>query len=82
MLEKKTVIDQIEVLENGCIQIRQATKILDDGVEIGKTYQRWVLLPGDSLDGQGERVKKIAKAVWDKSVIEAYKASIKGELNG
>jgi len=75
-LEKIVVIDQIEVLESGHIQIRQATKIMEDGKEISKTYHRHVLAPGDSLEGQDEKVRRIAKAVWTPEVIEAYKAMI------
>lgn len=64
MLEKKILIDKIEALETGHIQVRQATLIMEDGIELSKTYHRWVLTPGDSLDGQDEKVKAIAKAVW------------------
>lgn len=77
MLEKILVVDQIEVLETGHIQLRQATKIMEDGVEINKTYHRHVLIPGDNLKGQDEKVKAIAKAVWTKEVVKAYKDKIK-----
>jgi len=76
MLEKNVIIDQIEVKELGHIQVRQATKIMEDGKEIGKTYHRHVLSPGDSLEGQDEKVQRIAKAVWTPEVVEAYKAQI------
>jgi len=76
MLEKQVVIDQIEVTESGHVQVRQATKILEDGKEISKTYHRHVLSPGDPLEGQDEKVRRIAKAVWTSEVIEAYKAMI------
>jgi len=72
--EKVQIIDQIEVLEFGHIQVRQATKIIEDGVEISKTYHRHVLSPGDSLEGQDEKVQRIAKAAWTPEVVAAYKA--------
>ena len=72
-LEKLLVIDKIEVLELGHIQVRQATKIMEDGKEISKSYHRYVLSPGDSLDGQDEKIQRIAKAVWTPEVVEAYK---------
>ena len=75
-LEKCVVIDQIEVTEFGHVQIRQATKIMEDGKEIGKTYHRHVLSPGDSLEGQDEKVQRIAKAAWTPEVVAAYKAQI------
>jgi len=74
MLEKQVVIDQIEVTESGHVQVRQATKIMEDGKEIGKTYHRHVLSPGDSLEGQDEKVQRIAKAAWIPEVVAAYKA--------
>ena len=76
MLEKIVIIDQIEVLESNHIQVRQATKIIEDGKEIGKTYHRHVLSPGDSLEGQDEKVQRIAKAAWTPEVIEAYKVQV------
>jgi len=65
MYSEQSAIDKIEVLEDGQIQIRQATKVFKDGIEIAKTYHRWVLSPGDSLEGQDEKVQRIAKAAWN-----------------
>lgn len=59
-----SVIDKIEVLENGQIQVRQANKVLKDGVEIAKSYHRSVLAPGDDLTNQDPRVVAVALAVW------------------
>ena len=39
-LEKLTVVDQIQVVENGIVQVRTATKIIEDGKELSKTYHR------------------------------------------
>lgn len=64
MIEKQVIIDKIEVLESGHIQVRQATKILEDGIEISKTYQRWILEQNSDLTGQDERVQLIARAAW------------------
>lgn len=79
-LEKLIVVDQIEVTQFGYIQVRQATKIMEDGKEISKTYHRHVLSPGDSLDGQAARVQAIAKAVWTDEIVAAYKATIAAQL--
>jgi len=74
MLVKKVVIDSIEVLESGHIQVRQATKIMEDGKELSKSYHRWVLSPGDDFSTQDEKVKKIAQVIHTKEVVDAYKA--------
>jgi len=75
-LEKIQIIDQIEVTELGHVQVRQATKIMEDGKEISKTYHRHVLSPGDSLEGQDDKVQAIARAVWTDEVVKAYKAQL------
>lgn len=72
MLEKVSAIDRIEVLESGAIQVRRADKIMEDGVEIGKTYHRHVLSPGDDLTEQDARVVAIAQVVWTPEVVAAY----------
>jgi len=74
MLEKKVVIDKIEVLESGHIQVRQATKILEDGKVLSKSYHRWVISPGDDYSNQVEEVKNIVQVVHTQAVIDAYKA--------
>jgi len=76
MLEKQVNIDQIEVTESGYVQVRQATKIMEDGRELGKSYHRHCLSPGDSLEGQDAKVAAIAKAVWTKEAIASYKAML------
>jgi hypothetical protein len=71
-LEEKSVVDKIEVLLNGSIQVRQRNQILKDGTEIAATYHRHVLSPGDDLTGQDLRVVAIAEATWTPEVIQAY----------
>jgi hypothetical protein len=77
MLTEKTIIDKIEVLENGYIQIRQANIIEKNGIEITRTFHRWVLAPGQDLENQEQKVKDIANVVWTKEIIETYKESLK-----
>ena len=73
-LEKQIAIDKIEVLELGHIQVRQITRIVEDGQELSASYHRWSLSPGDDLTGQDARVVAIANATWTADVIAAYKA--------
>ena len=63
-LTKETVIDKIEVLENGALQIRAAIRVLEDGQVLSQTYHRHVLHPGDDLSNETERVRAVASAVW------------------
>ena len=79
LLTETKKIDKIEVVENNSIQVRTATIIEKDGVEIAKTYHRHVLCPIDDISNENEKVKEIANCIWTKDVISDYKASI--ELN-
>jgi len=75
MITKEKVIDQITVTENGIILYREATRIMEDGKELTKTYHRSSLTPGQDLTGQPEKVVAIAQAAWTPEVIQAYQAS-------
>ena len=75
-LIEQSVIDQIEVTRNGSVNVRRADLILKDGVEIGKTYHRHVLSPGDDLANEDAKVVAIAQAAWTQEVLAAYQASL------
>ena len=44
-LSKVTVVDKIEVLEKGNVQVRTATRIMEDGVELSSSFNRHVISP-------------------------------------
>jgi hypothetical protein len=75
MLEKQVVIDRIEVLANGCVQVRTATRIMEDGKQISSTFHRHVVAPGDDYSAEDARVKAICKATHTAAVVTAYKAA-------
>ena len=79
-LTEETIVDKIEVIENGSVQVRTATVIKRDDVEINRSFHRHVLAPGDSLDGQDARVSAIATATWTDEVVTAYQASLTEEI--
>lgn len=74
-LEKQTVLDLIETLENGCVQVRTATRILDDGVAVSSSFHRHVVAPGDDYSQEDPRVQAICAVVQTPEVIAAYKAA-------
>jgi hypothetical protein len=76
MLEKVTSVDLIEVVENGCIQVRTKTAIKEDGVEISSKFHRHVVAPGDDYSAEDAKVQAICAAVHTPEVIAAYEASI------
>ena len=75
MITKQTVVDQVTVVENGIVLYREATRIMEDGKELTKTYHRSSLTPGQDLTGQPEKVVAIAQAAWTPEVVAAYQAS-------
>jgi urease accessory protein UreE len=78
-LEEKSVVDKVEVLLNGSIQVRRRDQILRDGVEVAATYHRHVVNPGDDVSNEDPRVVAIAAATWTDEVVAAYQASLPQE---
>lgn len=72
-LTEKTIIDLVEVLESNVLQVREATIIERDGVEISRTFNRYVATPGDDLSGSNNKVRAIAEVLWTPEVINEYK---------
>ena len=75
-LTKTTVVDQITVTENGIVLYREATRIMEDGNEISKSYHRTSLTPGQDLTDQPAQVVAICNAAWTGDVITAYQAQV------
>jgi hypothetical protein len=63
-LSKETIVDKIEVLESNAIQVRTATRIIEDGNVLSQSYHRHVLQPGDDLSNESPKVVAIALAAW------------------
>ena len=87
-LTKETVVDKIEVLEMGQVQVRTATRVLEDGVELSSSYHRHVLNPsaktgdtwGDTdVSGEDARVQAICNASWTADVKTAYQNMINAQ---
>jgi hypothetical protein len=74
-LEKVEVVDHIEVLENGSVQVRTRTSIVENGKQISGTYHRHVVTPGDDYSSEDARVQAICAATHTPEVIDAYKAA-------
>lgn len=74
MLEEIKIIDKIEVVENGTLQVREATRIMKDGEQIAQTYHRTSFAPGSDVSGQPVNVQAVASAVWTPEVVSAYQA--------
>jgi hypothetical protein len=74
-IEKQISIDQTTVTENGTILIREAIRLIEDGVEINKQYHRSSLPPGADISFLPADVQVICKAAWTDDVINAYQTN-------
>ena len=75
-LEKVISVDLIEVIENGSIQVRTKTAIMEDGKLISSKFHRHVVAPGADYSAEDARVQAICAATHTSEVIAAYKAAI------
>jgi len=75
-LTKEVVIDKVEVVENGIVQVRQVTRIVEDGNQLSSSYHRWTLTPGQDVTDQESKVQAVCNAVWTEEVIADYEAAV------
>jgi len=74
-ITKQTVVDQITVTENGIVLYREATRIMEDGVQLSQTYRRTSLTPAQDLTDVPANVVAVCNTVWTAEVIAAYQAA-------
>ena len=94
-ITKTIIVDKTEVVSIGStyssdewknVQVRTATVIKEDGVELSRSYHRHVLEPGTvvagstsltdtDISGEDASVQAICNAVWTTSVKEAYRVT-------
>jgi len=79
-LTEETVQDKIEVVgEFKHVQVRTATVIKRDGVEISRSFSRHVVAPDistDDLANESTEVQAICAAVHTQAVKDAYAAHL------
>ena len=66
-LEKQVVADKIEVVETGestVVQVRTATRVVEDGEVISSSYHRHVISAGDDYSQEPANVQAICNAVF------------------
>ena len=75
MLEKIEIVDRIEVIESGVVQVRTKTAIMEDGKQISGAFHRHVVAPGDDYSAEDAKVQAICAAVHTADVVAAYQAA-------
>ena len=72
-LTEETVQDKIEIIgDYKIIQVRTATIIKKDGVEISRAFHRHVVAPNADTSGESDDVKAIAAQVHTDAIKTAY----------
>ena len=76
-LTEETVQDKIEIVGDfKHVQVRTATVIKRDGVEISRSFHRHVVAPTDDVSGESAEVQAISAAVHTQAVKDAYQAHL------
>tara|TARA_B100000424_G_scaffold247934_1_gene220673 strand:- start:113 stop:364 length:252 start_codon:yes stop_codon:yes gene_type:complete len=74
-LSETTEYDKIEVVgQYKAVQVRKATVIKKDGVELTRSFHRYVLHPDSDISGQPAEVTAVCNAVWTDTVKTAWKS--------
>ena len=74
-ITKDIEYDKIEVVgEFKAVQCREATVIKEDGVELTRSFRRYVLHPDSDISGETQEIKDICNAVWTDAVKTAWAA--------
>ena len=77
MLTEETVQDKFEIVGGfKHVQVRTATVIKRDGVEISRGYSRHVVAPNDDITGESTEVQAICNAVHTDEIKAAYAAHL------
>lgn len=75
-LTERTEEDKIEIVgQYKHVQVRTATIIEKDGVELTRSFHRHVVSPGDDTSGESAEVQAICAAVHTADIISAWQAS-------
>ena len=79
-LEKTVSADKIEIVgQFKAVQVRTATVITEDGVELSRSFHRHVIQPGDDYSGEEAEVQAVCAAVHTDEVKAAYAAFLEAQ---
>jgi len=79
-LEKIVLVDRMEILESGQIQVQTATRILEDGVVISENTYRHVVSPGDDYTKEADNVKAVCTLFHTVDKVKEYTDKMKEKL--
>jgi hypothetical protein len=72
-ITKELIEDKIEIVgDYKAVQVRTATVIKEDGVELNRSFHRHTLNCLDDITGESSEVQAICNAVWTDELKAAY----------
>ena len=75
-LDRVKFLDRLEITEDGTLQVRHATYIVEDGKRITEpSYHRQTFAPGNDIPSDivgFERIALVRDVIWTPDVIKAY----------
>jgi len=81
-LTKTQKVDKIEIVgDYKHVQVRTATRVLEDGVVLSSSFHRHVIAPGDSTASETAEVQAICTAMHTAEVVAAYQAHLEAQSN-
>jgi hypothetical protein len=81
-ITKRIEVDKLEVVGiHRHVQVRTATVIEEDGVELSRSFHRHVVSPTDDYSGETDEVKAVCEAVFTAEVVEAYELSQSAQVD-
>jgi hypothetical protein len=78
-IEKKISVDQIEVIDNGIVQVRTKSSFFENGVEVSRSFHRHTIAPGQDYSQEEQKVQSICAAAHTESVVAEYQANLPKE---
>lgn len=79
-MHKETVVNQIEVLENGFIQVRRGVYFVDDdGQRTLINYHRVAYAPGDQIPDEVDKVQRISEIAWTPDVVQKHRDRVEAD---
>ena len=81
-LTEEQVEDKIEIVgDYKHVQVRTATVIKRDGVEISRSFSRHVVAPDADITGESAEVQAICTVVHTDAIKEAYAAHLAAQVS-
>lgn len=75
MITTNQINDKIEIINQGAfstVQVRKATIVLEDGVEISRVFNRYTVNPTDSLELLDSDVSLVCSTLFTEEMKTAY----------